>query len=188
MRANKRCTRYLDTETTGFQGSELVEIALLNSHGRPLIDTLIRPTRAKRWDDAQRIHGISPAMVKDAPTLEDVLPEVIRHLRGHHLVVYNLSFDISFFPTEVRSAPAKMSCAMEQFAEAYGDWNDYHGSYRWQKLHVAAAHVRHTWEGTAHRARADAHACRSVWRWLREQRKAQRAGSDELAQLPGPQP
>ena len=29
-------------------------------------------------------------------------------------------------------------CAMEAYAELYGDWNDYHQSYRWQKLSDAA--------------------------------------------------
>jgi DNA polymerase-3 subunit epsilon len=28
-------------------------------------------------------------------------------------------------------------CAMEAYAEFWGEWNDYHGNYRWQKLATA---------------------------------------------------
>lgn len=165
----KRFFRYLDTETTGLgTDAEIVELALLSSSGATLLDTLVRPTRATRWPDAQRIHGITPEMVKDAPTLADLVPQLVELLTGHHLVVYNLGYDMRYFPDEVCAAPAKMSCCMERFAEHYGDWNAYHESYRWQKLDRAAAYVEHTWDGAAHRARADASACRSVWRFLRK--------------------
>ena len=40
------------------------------------------------------------------------------------------------------------------------------GDGRWQKLDVACKRVGHQWTGTAHRALADALACRSVSRWL----------------------
>lgn len=36
----------------------------------------------------------------------------------------------------------------------------------WRKLEVAARHVGHRWTGEAHRALADAMACRSVWEWM----------------------
>lgn len=181
MRKTPRYTRYLDTETTGLFNAELVELALLDGRGRPLINTLLRPVRATSWPEAEAIHGISPEMVKDAPTLEDIVPELVRHLTGNHLVVYNLGFDFAFLPEPVRRAPVKRSCAMEAFAEHYGDWNDYHQSYRWQKLGVAARYVEHAWTGKAHRAFADAHACRSVWRYLRAQQKAEKARRAAIA-------
>jgi hypothetical protein len=39
------------------------------------------------------------------------------------------------------------------------------------KLDIAAKHVRHRWTGSAHRALADAQACRSVWLFLENQLK-----------------
>ena len=29
-------------------------------------------------------------------------------------------------------------CVMNRFAEFYGDWSEYHGNHRWQRLGVAA--------------------------------------------------
>jgi DNA polymerase III subunit epsilon len=162
-------TVYLDTETTGLnpRRDEIVEIALLDEHGEPLLDTLVRPSRMLRWPDAQAIHGISPEMVRKAPRLEELLPLLVAHLTGAHLIVYNLQYDIGFFPELVRNAPAETSCAMLAFAEHYGEIGRF-GSYRWHKLDFAAAHAKHVWQGEAHRARADADAARSVWRFLQE--------------------
>lgn len=161
-------TLFLDTETTGLSpgSDELVEIALIDEHGTALIDTLVRPVRVTRWDDAARIHGITPAMVRDAMSLEELTPALLHHMTGAELVVYNAGFDLPFLPPDVRAAPARVHCAMLRFAEYYGDWNDYRQSYRWQRLTTAAAHVGHVWSGAAHRAAADATACRSVWRYL----------------------
>lgn len=72
-------TVFLDTETTGLQGryaggkDEIVEVAILDNRGRPLINQLVRPSRQSPWPEAQRIHGISPAVVANAPTLDALL-------------------------------------------------------------------------------------------------------------------
>lgn len=177
-----RYLRYLDTETTGLSAyDEIVELALLDSKGRVLIDTLVRPIRLTNWPEAERIHKISPTMVASAPRLADLLPEVLKHVTGHHLVIYSAAYDLKFFPEEVQKAPAKVSCCMEKFASYYGDWNDYHGNYRWQRLDKAASHVGHTWDGEAHRARADASACRSVWHYLKLSPDAREAHRAKLA-------
>jgi hypothetical protein len=55
---------------------------------------------------------------------------------------------------------------MIAWAEHNGDWSEYHGDYRWQKLIHAAAAVRFKWPTDAHRALSDALACRAVWRYL----------------------
>jgi DNA polymerase-3 subunit epsilon len=95
-------TVYLDTETTGLRGAyaggrdEIVELAILDNRGKPIINQLLRPTRRNSWPDAQRIHGISPAMVADAPTLEALLPEVSEVVRGCLVVIYN-AFRYSVF-------------------------------------------------------------------------------------------
>lgn len=150
---------YLDTETTGFSpasGATIVEIAIVDEDGRTLIDTLIDPRQAIPFA-AQNVHGISDEMVRGKPTLEEVLPAVREVVAGQEVVIYNAAFDTAFFPGRLGEARA-VSCAMLRFADALGG--------RWRKLDVAAAHVGHRWSGTAHRALADAHACRSVWLWL----------------------
>jgi DNA polymerase III epsilon subunit-like protein len=71
---------FLDTETTGFSaaaGDAVVEIAIVDSAGRVLIDTLIDPQRSIPWQ-ASNVHGITNEMVRNKPTLKQVMPQVIQ--------------------------------------------------------------------------------------------------------------
>ena len=52
---------------------------------------------------------------------------------------------------------------MLPFAEIYGEWNDYHQSYKWQKLTTAARYVGYEWPAVSHRAIEDCKATRAVW-------------------------
>lgn len=161
---------FLDTETTGLSasaGDRIVEVAVVDSRGRPLIDTLVNPERSIPWA-AKRVHGITDEMVAAAPTMEKLWPKLRRILRDSHVVIYNASFDIQFFPGEL-GCTSKISCAMLRFAKAYGESHPRYGGYRWHRLEVAARHVGHEWTGDSHRAFADAMACRSVWKWLNRQ-------------------
>lgn len=161
-------TVYLDTETTGLDPGhdELVEIPIVNDGGSTLVDTLIHPQRCKQWTSAQRIHGIAPEDVREAPTLDDVLPEVVAAVTGARLVIYNASFDMSILPDAVGRTAAQVDCCMEAFAAAYGELSEEHGDYRWQSLATAAFYVDHSWQGPTHRAYTDALACRAVWHYL----------------------
>jgi len=154
---------FLDTETTGFSpaaGEAVVEIAIVDSDGGVLIDTLIDPQRPIPWQ-ATNVHGITDRMVRGKPTLREVMPQVIEAILGEQVVIYNASFDAPFIPGRLRQAAA-IACAMERFASTLGG--------PWRKLDVAARHVGHRWTGSAHRALADALACRTVWLWLDKRR------------------
>ena len=160
-------TIFLDTETTGFSaaaGDLIVEVAIVDSRGRPIVDTLVNPERSIPVS-AQQVHGITSEMVAGAPTMKKLWPELQSIMRDKHIVIYNASFDIQFFPAKLQCA-AKISCAMLRFAKVYGEPNPRYGDYRWHRLEVAARHVGHKWTGNSHRAFSDAMACRSVWMWL----------------------
>jgi len=156
-----RETLYLDTETTGLRGcyaggkDEIVELAIVDDAGVPVINTLVRPARLQEWPYAERIHGISPAMVAAAPRLEDFVPDLRHLLRGTTVVIYNAAFDVQFLPHEVFQG-CDVQCCMLRYANGG----------RWPKLTAAAADVGHRWTGAAHRALADTLATRSVWRHL----------------------
>ena len=45
---------------------------------------------------------------------------------------------------------------MTAFAERYGEWNSWHGNYKWQKLITAAEYYFTAHTGELHRALADA--------------------------------
>jgi DNA polymerase III epsilon subunit-like protein len=152
-------TVYLDTETTGLspaKGDAIVEIAIVDGNGRVLIDTLVNPGRSIPWQ-ASNIHGITDDMVRGQRTLSQLMPRVLEIVESEQVIIYNARFDAPFFPGGLSQARS-VECAMLRFAELRGG--------RWQKLDAAAQHVGHRWTGAAHRALADALACRSVWNWL----------------------
>jgi DNA polymerase-3 subunit epsilon len=160
-------TVFLDLETTGLdpRTDEIVEIGVLDEDGQVLLDTLVRPVRHQSWPEAQRVHGIPPAAVQDAPTLDDLRPRIIEAVSDAQVVIYNAPFDASFLRPEL-GISAGVRCAMREFAEAFGEWSDWHGNWRWQKLLVAADYVGFDWGGASHRAINDAQATRAVWRYL----------------------
>lgn len=168
-------TVFLDLETTGLdpRTDEVLEIGILAGTGRVLLDSLVRPERHRRWPGAERIHGIAPADVVDAPTLDALRPRIIAAVQGARVVIYNAAFDAGFLREELAAA-AEVRCAMRAFAKVYAEWSDWHGHWRWQKLHVAAAHVGFAWDGDSHRAMSDCRATRAVWRFLVRGRRAQR--------------
>lgn len=158
---------YLDTETTGFSataGDTIVEIAIVDDAGRTVLESLVDPRRKIPWQ-ASGIHGITDDMVRGKPTLQSLLPRIREIVTDEQVVIYNSVFDTQFFPGGLRQA-RMVSCAMTHFANTLGG--------RWRKLDVAARHVGHRWTGDAHRALADALACRSVWLWLEVQGKKRR--------------
>jgi len=162
-------TVYLDLETTGLDptADEILEIGILDDSGAVLLDSLVKPTRLRQWPDAQRIHGITPAAVADAPTLAELRPRIVAAVTGARVVIYNAPFDSGFLVPELAAA-GEVVCAMRPFAEAFGEWDTCRGSWHWQKLHVAAAHIGFIWSGAAHRAIHDCAATRAVWHWLQD--------------------
>ena len=164
---------FLDLETTGLQKSdEVLEIALADADGRPLVNSLVRPLTRASWPEAQAVHGIRPADVADAPRLSDLLSEIAQAVQGKDLVIYNAAFDAPFLLRngggEALSAAAAIWCCMERYAAHAGQWEPARGGYRWHKLKVAAeaAGFRFGHDNTAHRALADVRATCAVWAWL----------------------
>lgn len=180
---------FLDTETTGLSDmDEICEIAIVDVAGNVLINSLVKPTRLIAAPTSQ-IHGITNEMVAAAPTFKDLLPELERILRGREVLIYNRDFDMTKIGQSARAngcgfadgeawywshptgeqAPegypiyhSAWHCAMNLYAMYYGDWNDYHESYRWQRLTSAALQCGIDLPLGAHRALADAEICRRV--------------------------
>ena len=157
----------LDIETTGLNPprDEILEIGILDDQNRILVDSFVRPLNHRTWPGAQAIHGISPADVANAPTLDELRSGIIEAVKGREVVIYNALFDSRFLPAELVYA-AEVKCCMLPFAEVYGEWNDYRQNYKWQKLTTAARYVGYEWSAAAHRAIEDCKATRAVWRFL----------------------
>lgn len=163
-RAAMQGTVFLDTETTGLFGDvRIVEIAIVDHLGRPLVDTLVNPGIPIPWK-ASGVHGIYDADVAGHPTLSQLMPEVNAAVRDRRVVIYNAAYDQRLFPCGLREAEAVL-CAMRRFKQlelARGRGNG--------TLSAAATWARHEWTGVAHRALADALAARTVWARLERER------------------
>ncbi len=133
----------LDTETTGLHlGSEIVQLAIVNEHGLPLLDTLIRPVRPIP-PDATRIHGLTNAMVAAAPTWGVLVPKIHEMLKDRVVITYNAEFDQTMFYSAglvagIDAVPwktlASWWCAMKWYASVAGARSHSYRAYRWQSL------------------------------------------------------
>lgn len=134
----------LDTETTGLlqDGGEIIQIALLRPDGTPLFESLVKPTRPIQ-PRAGYVNRITNEMVANAPSFAEIYPKLREVLVDSLIVSYNVAFDQAMFYQACHAASLEKpgnvwACAMLMYAQYVGDWNNYHGSYRWQKLPSAA--------------------------------------------------
>lgn len=135
-------TVILDTETTGLQDAEFVEIGVIDRLGNTLFESRVLPT-IPISDGARDVHGISNEDLVDEPAFDDVYPRLRGILKGKRVVVYNAAFDGPIYHELACRAEGIESvgplwkawdCAMTRYAEYVGEFSDYHGSYKWQKL------------------------------------------------------
>ena len=157
----------LDTETTGLgDDAEVVELALIDCAGAVLLDTLVRPSGPVPAEAAV-IHGITDAMLADAPTWSEIHARFCDLVEGRQDVIYNHEFDVRVINQTARRYglqapqgfdlvldPGSIHCAMQAYAGFYGAWSEEKGRYRWQKLSTAADQQGVT-VTNAHRALGD---------------------------------
>jgi DNA polymerase III subunit epsilon len=149
----KRNWCVLDTETTGLANDDQIcQIAIVSNDGQPLLNELVRPTIAIS-DEASAIHGITNEQVATAPSFDQLLIPILQAVNNRDVVIYNEEFDLRMirqslrpygvqlaFPTSDRRGcriflnGGSIHCAMQQFSAWVGEWNAYHGGYRWQRL------------------------------------------------------
>jgi DNA polymerase-3 subunit epsilon len=177
----------LDTETTGIEGAiEILQLGVLAPSGRVLLDALVRPQNPIPAA-ATRIHGITDADVQEAlpfPYIYAMLERIVYpNFTGKQVVIYNSTYDTNVllqacthydlpllpflhttqFYTDI--VHHHHVCAMRQYAAFYGEWNEHHGNYRFQKL-----------PGGTHQAIDD---CRQVLALIKTMAAAPLLGSEE---------
>ena len=171
----------LDTETTGLNAAEdeILQVSIIDEEGNVLFDSYIRPTQHTEWAEAERINHISPEIVANSPTIEEVMPEINDILKRYDKIVgYNLKFDKAFLENNgAEILNAEYADVMKMFAPIYGEWNDQRGSYKWQKLTTAADYYGYDWSEhkEAHNSLGDCYATLHVYKEINEVIKNQKS-------------
>lgn len=131
----------LDTETTGLDDkAEICQIAVIDSQGNVLLDTLVKPT-SPIPAEASRVHGILNEHVENAPLWGDVVKQVLTAIKGRNVVIYNADYDNRILEQTAKANSLKWLdkplynsyCAMLAYAEFWGE-SSYYGGYRWVQL------------------------------------------------------
>lgn len=154
----------LDTETTGLgTEAEVIEVSIIDGNGKVLLDTLVKPVKSVPIN-ATKIHGIDDSMLKNANTWPEIKEQFEQVIKGKTLLIYNADYDVRLLKQTyeqyglstkaLNQAVSNAECVMLNYAEYYGEWDDYRDNWKWQKLTNAAKQCRIGITG-AHRALAD---------------------------------
>jgi len=169
--AKREKTLFFDLELTGvYDHDEILSISVTDGTGKILMDTLVRPTHKRKWRETEKIHGITPEMVVDAPFLKDLTPEIKRLFAGADAIIaYGIATDYShikyIYETEAerQKLRRKTKCAAIEY-------NRYVQEHHPELTHLSLTDAMETlglsWDGVAHTSIADTIACAKVWEAL----------------------
>jgi DNA polymerase-3 subunit epsilon len=132
----------LDSETTGLGNPiDFVEVGILSSQGKPLFDSLIKPS-CPIDPRASRVHGHTAESLAGERRFFEVYADLLDVLWSKRVVVYNASYDRRVWDAAVGRLGARRAlagelapweCAMRAFAAYVGE-RATRGGYKSQKL------------------------------------------------------
>jgi DNA polymerase-3 subunit epsilon len=131
-----------DFEVSGVSyEDEMVQAAVINMQGETLLDTFVRPRKRSITPEAEAKHGITMAMLKGAPKMEKLYPELKRLLDGKTVIAHDSDMNerilrqslqkVKLDPLSIQIA---WRCMMWCNANFVGEWDGYFGHYKWHKL------------------------------------------------------
>lgn len=167
----------IDTETTGIDNAQVLQLSIIDKNGIVLFNEYFKPRGIKQWHQAEKIHGISYEMVKDKHTFKFYQKQVQQIFDNATTIVgYNVWFDIGMIATYIDTSKNNIVDVMQPFSELYGEINQYYGTYKWQKLTTATKYFNYDWSqhGKPHGALADAYATLFVYQKLNEMEEAEK--------------
>jgi DNA polymerase III epsilon subunit-like protein len=131
----------VDFETTGLNPriEEITQIAIIDHEGRTLMNTLVKPQRPIQYG-AQKVTGITPDKVKDAPNFREVYDNLMSALDGETVLAYNAPFDEQVLAStcHIHDGIPPMSlwgCVMRAYAQYNDNKTSRNGSRgAWWKL------------------------------------------------------
>lgn len=149
----------LDFETTGLSpdaGDRITEVAALRIVDGKIVDRYVSLVNCgvRIPSFITGLTGISQAMVNAAPRASVVVPELLDFIGSDVLSAHNASFDLKFLQAESRLqglAPGHQGliCSLKLSRRVFPGMPSY-------KLATLASALRIRFNGTAHRAEADA--------------------------------
>lgn len=164
----------LETTTTDFKntdGDEIVQVAILSHAGETILSSYVKPSVPI---PNSQYHGITDAMVEDAPSFPDLYERIKAALEDRIVIIYNADYDSKILRGVLRRhelptiAFKEQHCAMLLYAAFHGEWNSYFGNYRFQRLSTAMAFLKRDWDGKEHDALADCKATLAVLKGMSE--------------------
>lgn len=156
----------LDLETTGTapktRGDRIVQVAVIDALGRIRYASLVNPGRSIPAE-ATAIHGITDEHVADAPTWEEIAPELRRRVQGRLVVAHYAAFDAKFLPSDWG---IEWVCSKKLADVAFGKWDYAEAGSDWRRSGRLEHRLRQCGlqPGPAHQSHGD---CISVLRLLR---------------------
>lgn len=101
-------------------------------------------------------------MVANAPTIFNEVAKINKIISSAKIIIgYGIDLDLTFLSAIGIDVPENVTIVdvMKDFAQIYGEWNDYYGDYKWQKLTTCAEYFSYNWNNdTAHDSLSDCRA------------------------------
>ena len=173
----------LDIESTPPPNRRPVELAIVSNTRGLIFHSYFNPGYCTQ--DILAKKGLSDYLLQNASNFEDRVPEIVGHIRGHHIVSWHLDFDKEFFPDKLLCAK-QTHCAMKRYDPYRGVYSLKYGNYRRTKLGdaMATCGIAYMRPGP-HRAFSDAQAVLDIWLWMEENPipRFQRATNSESKNL-----
>lgn len=162
---------FFDLELTGFYNhDEILSVTIVDATGKIIMDTFVKPKKKKKWKETEKIHGITPDMVEDSPTLEELTPR-IREIfdNAENIIAYGVSTDYSHIKYIYETAEErddlykKIRCCANEFVRYI---NEHRPDVVHASLTDAMSCFEIEWDGVPHSSTADTIACMKVWEVL----------------------
>ena len=161
---------FFDLELTGFYDhDEILSITIVDANGTLIMDTLVKPIKKKKWKNTEKIHGITPDMVADAPTMTELEPR-IREIfdNAENIIAYGVSTDYShikylYSGEEQERFHSKIRCCANEYVRYI---TEHRPDLSHASLTDAMSCFEIEWDGVAHTSMADTVACMKVWEVL----------------------
>lgn len=169
----------IDFETANGSPASPCAVGLIrvrNSKPVATLELLFRPPVPHDWfsEGNIRVHGITPAMVQDAPTYSEVINQMLEFIDEDLLVAHNASFDMGVLAASAKAINHELpklryGCSLKIARKTYNL-----ESYRLNAVAYAIGHE----EFEHHNALADSDACARI-----VIHAAQRHGVQDLPEL-----